>query len=65
MKKMITFLLTLTIIIFSISEVDAQCLTYADGPFTNLNAAGGAPCNDGTICTPTQVTTFEAKVFHP
>ena len=60
MKKMITFLLTLTIMIFTISEVDAQCLTFSDGPYTNLNTAGGAPCNDGTTCTPTQVTTFEA-----
>ncbi len=30
--------------------------TSATGPFGELNNAGGAPCDDGTGCTPTAVT---------
>jgi hypothetical protein len=32
------------------------CDTSATGPFVDLNNAGGAPCDDGTGCTPTAVT---------
>jgi len=30
---------------------NAQCTDFINGPFTNFNMAGGAPCDDGTGCS--------------
>lgn len=51
MRTISTLLLTVAAVLLSVS-VHAQCLTGA-AVWTNLNTAGGAPCNDGSSCAVT------------
>ena len=51
MKKKITLLLIALVSMFSINSY-SQCTT-ASSTYTDLNGAGGAPCTDMGVCTPT------------